>query len=189
MYYWSGEYGVSINTWNSSKLNTEALNGTFLTNLGTTWTNKIAQTTWYVGGVNRGNGRLASAQTAYNYELGNNRTGETYNAKVGMPYLSEYYYGANPTYWTYPGWDSAENDYRKSAGNNWILANNLFSYHLLSRVGEAENGVAYVSYIGYINEAAAGYNELYIRPTFNLVSNTKVSSGLGTESDPYRIVI
>ena len=45
----------------------------------------------------------SNAKTAYNYEVGANKSSTTYNAKIGLPYLNEYYYAAAPTYWTYRG--------------------------------------------------------------------------------------
>ncbi len=40
--------------------------------------------------------------------------------KIGMMYLSEYYYGATPYYWTFPGNNTNKNDYRKSINDNWM---------------------------------------------------------------------
>ena len=52
MYYWNYvNAGNSKANWNESGLNTVNLNGTYLSNLGTTWTEKIATTTWNVGGI------------------------------------------------------------------------------------------------------------------------------------------
>ena len=38
-------------------------------------------------------------KTIYNYEVGANKSSTTYNAKIGLPYVNEYGYAADPSYW------------------------------------------------------------------------------------------
>ncbi|MEG1048878.1 MAG: DUF6273 domain-containing protein, partial [Bacilli bacterium] len=71
-----GQYGD--NTWSTSLINAY-LNGEYLNNLTTTWSNKIATTTWQVGGMTLANGSRAVPATAYNYELGTNKVNVTFN--------------------------------------------------------------------------------------------------------------
>lgn len=47
----------------------------------------------------------SNAKTAYNYELGSNKINTTYSAKIGLMYVSDYYYAATPTYWSNKGFD------------------------------------------------------------------------------------
>ena len=187
-FYWTGSSSNKDNTWSNSTLNTSSLNETFLTNLGTTWTNKIATTTWFVGGMTHGNGSESNAKTAYNYEVGANKINTTYNAKIGLPYVNEYYYAATPTYWTYPGLDTVgnENDYRESAGNDWM--GNGHAFWTISRVSNW-SGNAFRSADGGTVHGHSAYDGVRIRPTFNLISSVKTSGGSGTESNPYRIEI
>ena len=78
-------------TWSSSSLNTY-LNGTYLTSLGTL-KNKIAITTWKIGG-GRTTYLLGVPKTAYQYEVGSSAPDATYDAKIGLMYVSDYYYSA-----------------------------------------------------------------------------------------------
>ena len=110
------------NTWSTSTTNTTNLNTNYLTYLdgkNTKWKNMIADTTWYVGGMSSTNGALSNAKTAYNYEVGANKDATTtVNAKIGLMYVSEYYYAATPDYWTLPGVD--QNGHPNDAGTAWI---------------------------------------------------------------------
>ena len=121
-YYWNNANADnSKNNWNESRLNTVNLNETYLNNLGATWTDKIATTTWNVGGMNLANGRETNAKTAYDYEVGIKKTDKTYEAKVGLMYLSDYYYSALPMHWMKTGYnDDAVKDYRSAVDDNWM---------------------------------------------------------------------
>ncbi len=194
-FYWSGSSNNTSNTWSSSTLNTSSLNGTFLTNLGTTWTNKIATTNWQVGGIPYNIGTRSNSKTTYSYELGSNKSSTTYSAKIGLPYLSEYYYAASPTYWTYPGYNDDKNDYRAAIDDNWMYndtgfytisaASDIPSNHvfLVQRDLYSSDGLQYGGYVESIYPQAA----LNVYPSFILLSSVKISGGTGTESDPYRI--
>ena len=184
-FYWSGSESNQSNTWSSSTLNTSSLNGIFLTNLESTWTNKIATTTWNVGGGSNANLRDSNAKTAYNYEVGANKSSTTYNAKIGLPYLNEYYYAATPTYWTYPGYNSdATKDYRASSNSNWMKNGRI--YWTISRVSDTSTTAFIVYSVGGVYDRSV-YDNYYVRPSFNLASSVKTSGGTGTKSDPYRI--
>ena len=118
LYYWNN---AGTNTWSASKLNTVNLNTNFTTNIGTAWANKIATTTWKVGGGTYANLRDAVPKTAYQYEVGSSASTTTYDAKIGLIYVSDYYYSASPSAWTLVGYNS---DYTKSyasaKGENWL---------------------------------------------------------------------
>ena len=182
LYYWNN---AGTNTWSASKLNTVNLNTNFTTNIGTAWANKIATTTWKVGGGTYANLRDAVPKTAYQYEVGSSASTTTYDAKIGLMYVSDYYYSASPSAWTLVGYNS---DYTKSyasaKGENWLYGggwdwtisrNSVYSYYAFS-VGY-DGGVDYFSVNG-ING---------VRPSFSLLSSTTYVSGSGSMSDPVRI--
>ncbi|MEG1142953.1 MAG: DUF6273 domain-containing protein, partial [Clostridia bacterium] len=83
-----------VNTWAGSTMDTY-LNGEYLNNLTPTWNNKIARNTWQVGGMTYENGTAAPA-TAYNYEVGPNKANVTFNGKIGLMYVSDYGFAAQP---------------------------------------------------------------------------------------------
>jgi len=177
--------GNSQAYWNESRLNTVNLNGTYLNNLGTTWTEKIATTTWNVGGMSRANGIDSNAKTAYNYEVGANKINETYEAKMGLMYLSEYYYGALPTHWTKPGFNSdTSKDYRTAVNDNWIFMGHL-EWTISPYTGWSDNALC-VGSDGHVYNYGV-YNYAAVRPTFLLNQDVELASGSGTQSDPYRI--
>ena len=174
------------NTWSSSSLNTY-LNGTYLTSLGTL-KNKIATTTWKVGGGSWSNIGTSVPKTAYQYEVGSNASSTTYDAKIGLMYVTDYYYSASPSAWTLVGYNSSDatKDYRAAKTTNWLYlgstewtisrnSDNTYSAFLVNSAGGVYNyDVDFRSSIG-------------VRPSFNLLSSTTYVSGSGSMSDPVRV--
>ena len=103
-YYWNNS--TQKNTWSESLLNKTNLNTNFINNIGTEWANKIATTTWKVGGNTYANIRNVIPATAYQNEIVNPVTTNTtdnateYSAKIGLMYASDYGFGADPSAWT-----------------------------------------------------------------------------------------
>ena len=182
LYYWNN---AGTNTWSASKLNTVNLNTNFTTNIGTAWANKIATTTWKVGGGTYANLRDAVPKTAYQYEVGSSASTTTYDAKIGLMYVSDYYYSASPSAWTLVGYNS---DYTKSyasaKGENWLYGGGWD--WTISRYSDVSDGAFAVSYDGYVYDyhVSSGYG---VRPSFSLLSSTTYVSGSGSMSDPVRI--
>ena len=182
LYYWNN---AGTNTWSASKLNTVNLNTNFTTNIGTAWANKIATTTWKVGGGTYANLRDAVPKTAYQYEVGSSASTTTYDAKIGLMYVSDYYYSASPSAWTLVGYNS---DYTKSyasaKGENWLYGGGWD--WTISRDSDYSDFAFYVYNYGYVD-----YDNVYydngVRPSFSLLSSTTYVSGSGSMSDPVRI--
>ena len=172
------------NTWSSSSLNTY-LNGEYLTSLGTL-ADKIATTTWKVGGSTYANISQSVPATAYQYEVGSSASTTTYDAKIGLMYVTDYYYSASPSAWTLIGWNSSDatKDYRAVKTTNWLY---LGSYEwTISRNSVTTNSAFHVGSLGSVG----GYNVTYsyaVRPSFNLLSSTTYVSGSGSMSDPVRV--
>ena len=174
------------NTWSSSSLNTY-LNGTYLTSLGTI-ADKIATTTWKVGGNTSANISGVVPKTAYQYEVGSSASTTTYDAKIGLMYVTDYYYSASPSAWTLVGYNSSDatKDYRAAKTTNWLYlgstewtisrnSDNTYSAFLVNSAGGVYNyDVDFRSSIG-------------VRPSFNLLSSTTYVSGSGSMSDPVRV--
>ena len=182
LYYWNN---AGTNTWSASKLNTVNLNTNFTTNIGTAWANKIATTTWKVGGGTYANLRDAVPKTAYQYEVGSSASTTTYDAKIGLMYVSDYYYSASPSAWTLVGYNS---DYTKSyasaKGENWLYGGGWD--WTISRRSDDSNDAFYVDYDGIVNRSYVNLNN-GVRPSFSLLSSTTYVSGSGSMSDPVRI--
>ena len=173
------------NTWSSSSLNAY-LNGEYLTSLGTL-ADKIATTTWKVGGGDEANISFSVPATAYQYEVGSSASTTTVDKKIGLMYVSDYYYGASPSAWTLVGYKSmdATKDYRAATSTNWLYLGS--TEWTISR----NSGYTYLAFL--VNSAGdvyySGYvpNSLAVRPSFNLLSSVKYISGSGSMSDPVRI--
>ena len=182
LYYWNN---AGTNTWSASKLNTVNLNTNFTTNIGTAWANKIATTTWKVGGGTYANLRDAVPKTAYQYEVGSSASTTTYDAKIGLMYVSDYYYSASPSAWTLVGYNS---DYTKSyasaKGENWLYGGG-WDWTISRCSGDSDNAF-YVDFDGFVSNYYV-YRGNGVRPSFSLLSSTTYVSGSGSMSDPVRI--
>ena len=171
------------NTWSTSSLNTY-LNGTYLTSLGTL-TDKIATTTWKVGGGTSANIYSSVPKTAYQYEVGSSASSTTVDKKIGLMYVSDYYYSASPSAWTLVGNSSdATKDYRAAKTTNWLY---LGSYEwTISRNSDITSRAFSVYSTGYVSSVYVTLSR-GVRPSFNLLSSTTYVSGSGSMSDPVRV--
>ena len=178
------------NTWSKSTTNTINLNNNFFTYLdgkNAKWKNMIADTTWYVGGMTRNSGAESNAKTAYDYEVGANKDASTtVTSKIGLMYVSEYYYAATPDYWTLPGHYPSGNDYKTAINDNWMFTG-LYEW-TISR-DSFDSFRAFLVYAGgYVFvDAVASSSGFAVRPSFSLSSSIKFTSGEGTAVNPIRI--
>ena len=177
-------HSSSSNTWSSSSLNTY-LNGEYLTSLGTL-AEKIATTTWKVGGGSWANIGTSVPATVYKYEVGSNASTTTVDKKIGLMYVSDYYYAASPSAWTLMGWnDDATKDYRAAKTINWLyLGPNEWT---ISRYSDNSHDAFIVSYYGSVDGIIVSYGHAEARPSFSLESSTTYVSGSGSMSDPVRV--
>ncbi len=188
-YYWSGSSSNRRNTWSNSTLNTGTLNGTYLNGLGTTWSAMIETTTWKVGGGNYSRLRDSRVKTAYNYELGNNSSSTTYNAKIGLMYVSDYGYAASPANWrttliNYDNDTNRNNNWMYIGGYDWTISrysDNATSAFVVNNSGSVSNLYVYYNF-------ADGYG-LGVRPSFYLYPWVGIESGNGSVESPYRLTL
>ena len=164
------------NTWSSSSLNTY-LNGEYLTSLGTL-ANKIATTTWKVGGGSS-TYLYDVPTTAYQYEVGSSASTTTYDAKIGLMYASDYGFAADQS-----GWTTKLSSYSSNTSKNWLY---LGSYEwTISRYSGGTTGAFVVGGSGGVGSDAVT-SSCAARPSFNLESSVKYVSGSGSMSDPVRV--
>ena len=181
-YYWNDS--TKKNTWSESELNKTNLNTNFITNIGTEWAQKIAMTTWKVGGNTWANIGTQPAKTAYQNEIVspvtiNTTDGKTeYSAKIGLMYASDYGFAAAPSAWT-----TNLYDYNGEAikNVNWMYMG--LSEWTISRNADNSNIAFNVNDDGIVGGSNVnGYNG--VRPSFSLLSSTTYVSGSGSASDP-----
>ena len=178
------QWNRSSNTWSSSSLNTY-LNGEYLTSLGTL-ADKIATTTWKVGGGTYESILTSVPATAYQYEVGSSASTTTVDKKIGLIYVTDYYYGASPSAWTLMGYNSdATKDYRAATSTNWLY---LGSYEwTISRNSDYTSRAFYVLSTGGVSDGSTVTESYAARPSFKLLSSTTYVSGSGSMSDPVRV--
>ena len=172
-----------INDWSESPLNQTNLNTSFINNIGTTWASKIITTTWKVGGGAQTNIMQSVPKIAYQYEVGSNASSTTYAAKIGLMYVSDYYFAAGPSAWTLVGHNSdSTKDYRIAKTINWMYMG-FDEWTLTPSTNDSE------STFGIYNDGsvASGFVsiDMYgVRPVFNLDTSVTYVSGDGTKSSP-----
>ena len=178
-YNWGGSSSNDSNTWSSSTLNTDILNGTYLNTLGSEWASKIATTSWKVGGM-----LWSSTNTVKQYyttELGSSSSSTTYNAKVGLMYVSEYGYAASPENWNTP-LNNYANDTNRN--NNWLYM--WAPEWTISRSSDGSNGVFVVDVVGGVVYGCVFFSD-GVRSSFSLESSVVLSGGSGTSAYPFRV--
>ena len=193
VYYWNYKATNSAtNTWSTSLLNKTNLNTNFINNIGTTWANKIATVTWKVGGNTWANIGAKTSSVAYTNEITNPVTtnttdnATTYSAKIGLMYVSDYYYSASPSAWTLVGYNSSDTtkDYRVAKTINWLyLGSNEWT---ISRTSDITPYAFGMFSTGLVSNYGVTLS-FGVRPSFNLLSSVTYASGSGTSSDPIRI--
>ena len=189
-YYWNyTNADLSLNDWESSRLNTVNLNINYWNYLTADWQEKIATTTWKVGGNTLANIGYVNVKTAYMNEIVSPVEATTYEDEIGLMYVSDYMYAVDPSGWTKLGYDNnaASNDYRSIKDDNWMfMGDNEWTITRRSDITAHTFSIFHEGNI--VPNSVSGYDA--VRPTFYLNSDVEITgSHIGTESDPYRIVV
>ena len=189
-YYWNNS--TSTNTWSESLLNKTNLNTNFITNIGTEWANKIATTTWKVGGNTSANIYSKTPSVAYQNEVVNPVTTNTtdgkteYSAKISLMYASDYGFAAAQSAWT-----ANLNTYNDEAikNVNWMYMG--LAEWTISRLADGSNSAFFVDGFVYFSDVYRNDllpdrigNGFGVRPSFNLESSITYVSGDGTQNSP-----
>ena len=185
-YYWNNS--TKKNTWSESLLNKTNLNTNFINNIGTEWANKIATTTWKVGGNTYANISQVVPSVAYQNEIVNPVTTNTtdnateYSAKIGLMYVSDYGFGAGPSAWT-----TTLYNYDGSVNGSTIRSLNWMhmGYYdwTFSRLAVHSSSAFFVLGDGSVGDCDVN-DDSAVRPSFNLESSITYVSGSGSASDP-----
>ena len=181
------QWGTS-NSWSSSTLNTDTLNGTYLTGLGS-WADYIETVAWKTGGNTVANIiDAAPINVVYTNEITSPASNETYNAKIGLLYASDFSYGVAEEYWPV----SLDNygTYELSFYN--YLSNPEDSNHYewtITKVSNSTGVIAFGNYGRGVQEKQPDDNYVKYRPAFYLKNDVFIdkTGHTGSEEDPYRI--
>ena len=185
VYYWNNDAGT--NTWSRSLLNKTNLNTNFINYIGTEWSNKIATTTWKVGGNTWANICIKTPSVAYTNEItspdATNSTDNAieYSAKIGLMYVSDYGFAASPEAWTITM--SSYNN-TTAINNNWMYMG-LYEW-TISRDANGSPNAFFVASEGHVDRDDVSL-ELGVRASFILESSVSYVSGSGSMSDPVRM--
>ena len=182
VYYWNNT--TQTNTWSESLLNKTNLNTNFINNIGEEWANKIATTTWKVGGNTWANVGNTVPATAYQNEVVNPVTTNTtdnateYTAKIGLMYVSDYGFAAEPSAWTLT---MGNYNNTTATSTNWMYMG-LYEWTISRRADFSDNAFR-VSSDGRVGGYSVG-DIGAVRPSFNLDSSITYVEGDGSASDP-----
>ncbi len=199
-YAWASS---GVNTWDGTTKPEIyiTLNTTYYNTLGSEWQNLIAETAWQVGGTTNDGTR----KEVFNEELGESQHGYEETMKVGLMYISDYGYGADPIYW-----ETHLFNYDTASTANWLYLESsewtITRYSNDNSSSEISNDLQKKYYADFLAiapptsddestwniESGRAFNfyvssNLVIRPTFYLNSDVQYISGSGTQSDPFRI--
>ena len=181
-YYWNNSSGrLSKNTWSESGINTINLNTDYLNNIGTSWSNKIANHTWKVNGNTYANIASVTSPNVYTNEITSPTEETTYNTQIGLMYVSDYGYAAAPSAWT-----TTLGSYNSSSVTsvNWMYMG--LDEWTIARRSDNSSDAFYVRYDGSLLYVEV-YRFMALRPVFYLTSSTSYVSGDGTMSKPFII--
>ena len=183
-YYWNNV--TKKNTWSESNLNKINLNTNFINNIGSTWANKIATTTWKVGGNTYENIGSSFPSIAYQNEIVSPAENTTYDAKIWLMYASDYGFAASPSAWTKTLDNYNGNDVNGTSITpiNWMYMG--YNDWTISRRSDYSDTAFFVSRNGEVSSYDVS-NDCGVRPSFNLSSSITYVSGNGSMSNPIRI--
>ena len=185
VYYWNN--ATKTNTWSESLLNKTNLNTNFINNIGEEWANKIATTTWKVGGNTYSNIYSKTPSVVYQNEIVNPVTTNTtdnaieYTAKIGLMYVSDYGFAAEPSAWTLT---MGNYDNTTATSTNWMYMG-LYEWTFSRNADYSNTAFAVRSGGNVYNDYV--YDGNAVRPSFSLLSSVTYSKGDGTQNSPIRI--
>ena len=180
-YAWDGTSSLDRNnTWDEiTKPDIYAtLNTTYYNTIPAEWQNLIADATWQVGGMT-----LSSTNTVkqyYDVEVGIGQSGYVETMKIGLMYVSDYGYGANPEKWTL-ALSSISSNY---GTDNWLYLGND-EWTISREPSDTLGAFCVLSSHGGRMGYGTGNTSDAVRPSFYLASTVEITSGTGTSTDPF----
>ena len=172
-YYWNKATGT--NKWSESDLNKVNLNKNYVNNIGASWSDKIETYKWHTKGDTYEN-LTTNINQVYKNEISNDNS-SLYEAKIGLLYVSDYYYGIDKSYWNSPY-------YSRFDVTDWLVFGGEENF--ITPISNTTKAMA--TYGGAPVEWNTVNNNLFdVRPAFYLKNTINLLHGLGTIDEPYRI--
>ena len=175
------------NNWNNSSLKSY-LNGDYYNSIDGTYKNMISEETYYLGGATQDNYQTLTASGYYNAERDSTQvySGNPASTKqyIGLMYPSDYGYAAGSSCLstTLYGYGSCKNsDYLFSGVTEWLQTPNAsFRYYANVIISSLSSG--FVDGRG----PAVTYSNI-VRPVLYLTSETQITGGDGSQSNPFQL--
>ena len=167
----------------------------YLSTLSTEAKSLIRKSTYYLGNVKYGSSgdtattAYISERTATQIYPGNE---PTWKGFVGLMYASDYGYSVESSYWDTTAlytFNTADSKGVYPRSTSWMyttMGNN--TYWLLSPSSTGTGNTMYWSTAGYVGNNSV-YSYIGVHPCLNLIPETKITSGEGTEISPYTLSI
>lgn len=177
----SSELAWRENNFKNSSAN-DTLQNTYYPALIETYKDLIASANWKVSGLSSSD---LISKSIYDEEITN--SSDTYSAKVGLIYISDYAFATSPSYWTY-----SLNLYNKQQiyNSNWMLPSLMISgssYAYSISIDKNNIGKVFSVYTDGNITTNDINNFGLLTPTFYLNSDVIYAGGSGTYSDPIKI--
>ena len=160
-----------LDSWLLSSLY-ETLNGSYFESISPSWQGLINQNRGWVNSSVHNTDTVkqyySQESTEYQYD---------YGPKIGLMYVSDYGYAADPSYWT-----TAMSQYGYTRASNWMYCG---EYEWTMVQDSSTAGAFYADLFDSNN--GSKIQTYAVRPVFYLKSDVIYVSGSGTQTDPYRI--
>ncbi len=176
-YDWSGKSVNYNNDWSQSDLK-KYLNDSYYNKLP--FKELISITKWNTNGGNEREIIESNVHTAYKYEIGGYNRVTTYSDYIGLMYVSDYYYAANPEYWILKG-----NNYNDAKFSDWLYLG--FRDHTITKNTKDNRDSYVIDYTGEVMSYGTGKSQYPIRPAFYLNNSVTYQSGDGSKTSPIKV--
>ena len=160
-----------LDSWFLSSLY-ETLNGSYFESISPSWQGLINQNRGWVNSSVHNTDTVkqyySQESTEYQYD---------YGPKIGLMYVSDCGYAADPSYWT-----TTMSQYSYTCASNWMYCG---EYEWTMVQDSSTAGAFYADLFDSNN--GSKIQTYAVRPVFYLKSDVIYVSGSGTQTDPYRI--
>ena len=146
----------------------------------------ISDHKWNTNGMLWSDGAESNALKTYDVELSTDSL--TYSAKIGLIYISDYYYAVDLDYQSLPGYSDDHLDFRSVTEFNWLFMGlNEWTITYCSDYSDWSDCVFIINYDGYVDIFTVNDNKLAVRPVFYLKPEVTYASGDGSKNYPYKL--
>ncbi len=173
----------SYNNWDKSTLKSY-LNGTYLNSIERASKNMIFEEIYYLGGPDTWSATTLTANDWYSFERSNtvyNGNPTTTTQYIGLMYPSDYGYAAGESCLS-----TSLGDYNDVCMNNDYLYKNVTQWTITPR-NDASGNLTYIHFNGFVSHNNYFHDEEAVFPVLYLKSETIITGGDGSESNPFTL--